>query len=287
MERLGRRDFVDGMRALGLGTGDCLHIQSNLGSLAPLADKPSHVVLEGLRELVGPEGTIVAPAFSKLTPIWSTATRFSVDDPPTTGALPRLMLRHPDAVRSTHPTHSLVAIGPLAHEICAPHQVDTGAFEPLRTVMRHGGKMVLLGCADDTPGFASVHLAQQDLGLSSRHWFRYLLKVVDPTTGKVRLMPESPGCSRGFGKAYDAYRRAGVLRTGRVGRAEVLVADVKGAYDSDIDVLRDDPLAYRCDDTSCLSCALRGYNKRAIPAAAAVTASEFVRARIESARSPE
>ena len=269
VKRTSRREIADGLRALGIGEGTVLFMQSDLGALAPLDGRPSDVVLGGIKDAIGDAGTLVVPAFVKQYKRWERDLPASgPTTTPYTGALPRLVMATPGALRSAHPTHSVLALGPHAEAVVAGHDASAACFHPLREVMNNDGVLILMGCVDRTPGMASVHLAQHDLGLSQRHRLRHLLIVgSEQPDGSVRKfhLAESPGCSRGFDRMYPAYTEAGALREGTVGPAAAVAVNARAAYDLDIEALRQDPRFVLCGDPDCIDCrATRGYNKRDI-----------------------
>ena len=266
--RTTRAEISEGLQRLGVDHGQTILVQSDLGRLAPLAGRPTETVVGGITDALGPTGTLIAPAFTHPGRLWERdISMFGPTTKPYTGALPQLLLRNPRSFRSAHPTHSFVALGRNAEQVTESHGIDSACFEPVRSVVESGGTLVVLGCSDQNPGAASAHLAQADLGLSQRHYLRLLLAVGTGETGlrSRRVLRESPGCSRGFGKAYEAYVRSRALRVGFVGPAWTVAVNAKLAYQADLELLKNDPRALNCDDPGCVSCALtRGYNKRAI-----------------------
>ena len=130
--------------------------------------------------------------------------------------------------------------------------------------------MLLVGCNKESPGFSTVHYVQSELGLSSKHWTRYLYDVRYERDGRnVKWTPsEDPGCSRGFDKMYPNYIRTENFITGYVGSAYSILVRARKAYEVERDVLARNPLAVLCDRDDCVSCRiLRGYNLTAIPGA--------------------
>jgi aminoglycoside N3'-acetyltransferase len=264
--------LVKDLYKLGVQVGDTLYVRSGLKEIGNLKRPAKETVLNGFLNAVGPTGNLVAPAFSPLRifqPIVNAPPKFNA--PTYAGALSRAMLKHAGACRSAHPTHSFVAIGPKAGEIMADHDLSTACFEPMRKIIDLDGKMLLVGCVKSSPGFSTVHLAQYDLGLSQRHYMRFVNPVQSSTGDKsteMRFPPERPGCSKGFGKFYQDYIEDGNFITGRVGNAWAICVGAHRAYESDLTILQDRPLSVLCDNPACISCRMtRGYNKRAIPGA--------------------
>jgi len=116
-------------------------------------------LLNGLRALAGPEGTLLMPAYTKN--MSETPCRpFDVSREPTyTGILPELFRWEEGVIRSLHPRHSICGLGPLAAELLAGHEdcvYADGPNSPFDRIRRiHGAKSLCLGLP---PGFNSfVH----------------------------------------------------------------------------------------------------------------------------------
>ncbi len=64
------------------------------------------------------------------------------------GAINKYFANMPNAIRSVHPTHSVVALGPLAHEYVSEHHLGTTPFDvysPYWKLIKNKGKVVLFG----------------------------------------------------------------------------------------------------------------------------------------------
>jgi len=265
-----REDVASSLHALGVTRGDSVYIRAGLRALGPLAGSVEDVFLGGLFDAIGDEGTLLVPAFVPISKIWERDIPISDRHARSyAGAVSNMVLEHPRALRSDHPTHSFAAVGREAESILRGHTGDHACFEPIRKLMALDGKMLLIGCHLTSPGFSTVHLAQYDLGLSRRHYSRLLRRVrVSASPDRYYRPIESPGCSNGFGVFYSDYIDAGNLATGYVGDAWTVVVGAARAYAVEKDRLRADPRCCVCRDPGCASCRLlRGYNKRAAPRA--------------------
>jgi aminoglycoside 3-N-acetyltransferase len=172
------RSLVRDLRALGVPEGATVIVHSSLSRLGWVAGG-AQAVVEALRQVVGPEGTLVMPAHSghlsepslwKHPPVpeawWSViraeTTPFDPQVTPTRemGAIVECFRHVPGVVRSAHPRHSFVALGPLAGAIVADHRLDSGLGEhsPLAHCYERDALVLLLGVghANNT----SLHLAE-------------------------------------------------------------------------------------------------------------------------------
>ncbi len=263
-----RAGLANQLRALGLGAGDAVLVRAALSALGDVPDK-AETFIDALMDVVGPEGLIMGLAFGRM----EMPGRRNISDPfdPTsdpirTGAFAAALAKRPGAVRSSHPTNSFVAWGQGANDIMAEHTPDTFAFFPMRHLIHRGGKMLLVGCTQSSPGFSTVHLAQFDLGLS-RSLFSLICGRYIRENGRTVWWRrrDNPGCSQGFGKFYPLYRDAGLLHEGRVGQADSMLIDAAPAYAVEHAALSHDPGFSLCDRDTCYDDRLMWLWKRPEP----------------------
>lgn len=262
------------LRTLGVEQGDVLLVRASvrkLGNIGASGDKNSDSLIRALLMAVGKTGTVVSLAFTK-TFLFPKKHRDYVYDrytPATSGGLANAMIRWPGAVRSQHPSNSFVAIGHDAGNILKGHDEKATCFFPMEKLCERDSKMILLGCVEDSPGFSTVHLAQDRLGLTTRTIFKNLFGVYfRRDNGEISLFRKKdfPGCSMGFSNFYTHYVKAGRLRTGFVGDAYSVLIKTRDAYGIEFDLLKKDPRVALCDNDNCEFC--RGglyYNMRCWP----------------------
>ena len=262
------QQIADDLSRLGVRCGDTLLVKADVRYMRlPRAADGTRVkdyaeaLLQGLRTAVGEDGTLAFLTFTRVA--WKVlpfgaAPEFEANVPPTTGSLATLATRQPDAHRSAHPSNSFTAIGKNAEALVRFHTPSSFAHRPLETLIELDGKMLILGCVETNPGFSTVHLAQHHLGLSTRTLLknRGVAKYSDPVSGESAtfVRRDIAGCSAGFGKMYNVYRAAGLLKEGGVVRAPSLLIDAGDAYELDYATLRDDPEALLCDNPECQFC---------------------------------
>ena len=166
------------MRTLGLAAGDVVMLHSSMHSLGFVAGGPQAVV-HALREVLGPEGTLVVPTHTpdnsdpagwRNPPVpeaWWPVIRAGTPgfDPARTpshwmGVIAETVRTWPGALRSDHPQVSCAALGRNAARIVASHPRDDahGERSPLGAINRLDGKVLLLGCGHGSN--TSLHLAE-------------------------------------------------------------------------------------------------------------------------------
>ncbi|MFC9684553.1 aminoglycoside N(3)-acetyltransferase [Streptomyces sp. NPDC056948] len=243
--------LTEEFRALGIGPGGALLTHSSLRSLGPVRGE-SRAVVRALRAALGPEGTLVVPAFTPENSDTSRAYRQRIQgcteqqveelrramppyDPrrtpaPSMGRLAEEVRTLPEALRSDHPQTSFAAVGPLARMIVSDHAPDChlGERSPLARLYKEGAKVLLLGV-----GFASCtafHLAEYrvaDRPLQEYHcvvrargertWWTYTDVALDDSD---------------FTTVGRSFQDSGApVRTGRVGRSTARLFGVREAVD--------------------------------------------------------
>lgn len=128
-----RARFTSDLRTLGVTRGDALYVRAGLGVLGRVSGDLFDSVVGGFLGALGPDGNLIAPVFRAVGNVFQRdSVRIDASTPSNSGALSKLLLRHPDAVRSAHPSHSFVAIGPAATDLLEGHGRVRLASSPSR-----------------------------------------------------------------------------------------------------------------------------------------------------------
>lgn len=155
IERLPQLSETDFKRILAeqlrLTAGDVVYVHSSIDRLH--LGFPFYRILSLLREIIGEKGTVLFPTYPNLRmSSYEYLLQNKVFDvrrtPSYTGLLNEFARRQPHALRSLHPTKSVCAIGPLAHELTATHQLSPYPYDtcsPYFKLIECGAKIVGLG----------------------------------------------------------------------------------------------------------------------------------------------
>lgn len=175
--------------ANGVRPGGVLLVQSSFDRFYTFTGTASDVV-EVLDDVVGVEGTLVMPAHPQYRSGHSRT--FDVRRTPSgTGILCELFRRHPEVVRSLHPTHSVCARGPLADRLIADHHCDPlscGPLSPYARIVEHKGQILGLGLP---PAYTTFLHVVEDVGPFPCKMYRSPpvdFSVTDQT-GQMRSVP--------------------------------------------------------------------------------------------------
>jgi aminoglycoside 3-N-acetyltransferase len=113
---------------------EILMVHSSYDSLLPMYKGTANDLLAALREVCGPDRTLVMPSFVMGGRKFDTREYFSTRPfdvrrtPSEMGLLAELFRRTPGVLRSLHPTCSICALGPLAQELTTGHHLARTGF---------------------------------------------------------------------------------------------------------------------------------------------------------------
>jgi aminoglycoside 3-N-acetyltransferase len=242
-----RTSLVRDLRHLGVRPGATILLHSSLRSLGWVCGGAPTVV-RALLEVLGPDGTLVAPAF---TPENRDPSRWSHAPVPERwwpivrdelpafesavtpcremGLIAETVRTWPGAVRSAHPQTSFAAVGARAPSLTARHPItsELGEESPLAAIEAVDGQSLLLGVGFDR--CTAFHLAEYRLpGLgrrtnrcvtmtpAGRRWITYEAAVLDDSD---------------FGRLGADFQRASArsVGVGNVGAATARLLDVPAA----------------------------------------------------------
>jgi len=246
-----RQDIVDGLRKVGLVTGDVAVVHSSLSAFGRV-DGGADTVVDAVLDVLGPEGTAVFPAFT-----WG---RYHAIEHPVVfdvareevktevGSIPETFRRRPGVLRSPHLCHSFSALGPHASDV----MVGGHAWGPDSAFARFeqlDAWNLFLGVG--TRSCTALHHVEELMHVPYREFRGY--------EGSVFLMPDGtrracdsieflrkPGYRNDFAKMEDIFAEHDVVRTTTVGNARILnirirdIVRIAGAYlERDIEFLLD------------------------------------------------
>jgi len=151
--------LINGWESLGLKKGDCLMVHSSIKSLGTIIEqfarvnkvRASQIIVESLFDVLGNKGTVVMPALSG-TKQWfnkpAEKRSWNINIKTTTSTLCEEFRKMPGVKRSIHPTHSVVAKGPLAEWLIKDHlhsKTPCGMGSPYEKLRRVNAYILLIG----------------------------------------------------------------------------------------------------------------------------------------------
>jgi len=245
---LSRERLVEQLHALGVEAGDVLLVHTSFRAVRPIEGGPEGLI-HALRESIGPEGTLVTPAW--------TGSDEEVFDPKTTraaemlGIVPDTFWRMPGVSRSDHP-FAFAAAGPRAAHITRdPFVVPPySPHSPLARVHELDGRVLLLGVGHDAN--TTVHLAEILSGVPYR-----VPKHITIEFGRRRMRIdylENDHCCQRFEFLDEWLRSRGLQSEGQVGHAHARLMRARDVVRVVCEQLAEDPLRFlhpadaRCEE---------------------------------------
>ncbi len=294
MNTYSKEDLTAHLRELGVNEGDTLFVRATLQKLGKIEAPFKKTIMDALLEAVGPEGTLLTLGFTKSFFLGIGADKpehiYTQDTMPETGALGKLFHAHPQCKRSTHPTNSYLAIGKNAQVLTENHNENSLSYDPMGTLIELKGKMLLLGCLQDSPGFTTVHYVQQKLGLTKRSILCNLLKVYFNKDGKKTLFKrvDIGGCSAGFKRLYIDYLEQNILKSGKIGNASSLLIGAPEAYEIEYKRLQENNKYFMCENPLCTSCRMTWwFSLSSMPKFVVQKTFHIIKSRLTSANKPK
>ena len=233
-----RARLIEQLRTLGVAAGQVLLVHASFRALRPVEGGPRGVI-EGLLEVLGPEGTLAMPSWTGRDDL-----PFDVRTTPAAadlGVLAETFWRMPAVRRSTHP-FAFAARGARAGEVVGglltlpPH----APASPVGRVHALDGRVLLLGVGHDAN--TTLHLAElmADVPYRVPHAFTELR---DGVAERVEY-GENDHCCRRFELADGWLRSAGLQREGPVGNAHARLFRSHDLVPLAVRELRRDPLLF-------------------------------------------
>ncbi len=274
MKAVTKDDIIAGLADLGLRAGDTVVMHSSLSCFGKV-EGGAETVIDALLEVLGATGTLVAPTFSFDSGVFDPVTT-----PSQTGAITEALRHRKGAIRSQHPTHSVVAIGRLAEVITEDHhKVEAFARgSALFKVLQANGRILQLGTDHTTNSM--IHVAEEIAGVP--YLDRQGLVGFKRPDGRIQhKWIRRPGCSRGFTALEKPLRERQLITETLVGKCRARLMPARGVVEVAVELLKADPEALLCSRPDCGSCA------EARAAMAAIQAEETDREIIEMAEEDE
>jgi len=251
--QISKEHLVGDLKRIGIEEGDHVAIALSFKSIGNVRGGPE-AFLESLLSVIGSEGTLMVNTFTNLYPLSRIPLNYVFDQDstvPNTGLVPRTFLNLKEVIRSRHPAVSVAAVGKFAQYLTEGHDEHSPFYLPYERLARIDGKYLFIGIDDRLVGVR--HEAQRLAGL----W------VVPKYMGVTYLNPEKkcnlfvcrmPPCVTSNPRLVPVLERMSILKRGRIGNADAILAPAKGLPEAMTKILKKDPTLNLCDDVLCLRC---------------------------------
>lgn len=252
-----KEDLVKHIKELGIKKGDLLNLKVSMRSIGQI-EGGAFTLIEAFKEAVGDNGTIITDSFVKAFPYPFSRTnkkRLSSSDTKSyAGVFANEMISHPGALRSPHAIQKFVGIGKLAEELIPNHINSSFPYNVLYQMTKLGGKNIRIGDFDKVIGVGTTHVAICLLGFK-QNCRKAGVNYIDNGILKPFIINWPDGCPKGFNNLIPRYHKIGaVLAEGKIGNAEALVTDMHKTLDYELQLGKEDPKFFMCNDPTCYKC---------------------------------
>ncbi|MBI3448058.1 MAG: AAC(3) family N-acetyltransferase [Acidobacteria bacterium] len=148
--RIPRQTIEAALAGMGVRRGDSILALVSLRSVGYVVDG-ARAFVEALASAVGPEGSLMLPAFPAVDPLPAPPESGEFDEletPSAAGLVSEAFRLRPGTLRSLHPVGSMAASGPRAGEWLRGHETGKtpfGAGSPIDRFVASGGRLLIVG----------------------------------------------------------------------------------------------------------------------------------------------
>ncbi len=242
MSAVTQTDLVTGLSALGLTAGDMVMVHSSLSSFGHV-EGGAETVVRALLEVLTPAGTLIAPTFSKYLydePVWDRE-----HTPSLMGKISETVRAWPGALRSSHASHPLSALGAKAELICRrPYRTGFGPDSPFRTLVDEGAWILLMGVPYNN--CTLFHLFEAEAEAPYRFLEeRKAVVIIDGVRhedGSAWEYTRLPGTVNDFLTLGQALEDRGLVRRATIGKSDQRLFRAADAHALGMAMLAENPL---------------------------------------------
>lgn len=237
-----RDEIASGLGQIGVTAGDMVIVHSYLGSVLHI-DGATDAVIGAFEDVLGPDGTLVMPAFTgDFTSGGKMDRRLSLTD---TGILTDEFLADPTTHVSPHPFHRFVSRGKHAAALSAMHSpCSFGADSPLGQMHEMNGKIVTISI--DWGPVTFFHYVEEAVQVPYRTMKSFEGTITDgdvttEETWDMYVRPMDGSIQHAFAAAGDRLRAAGLIKRTTVAGLVLEAGEMKPIFDFAKAELKKDP----------------------------------------------
>jgi len=238
------KELLAGFEQSGVKKGETLMVHTSYKALGGV-EGGADTVIDALRELAGPRGTLLFPNFNFQS--WTELHYFDIlETPSRMGAITEIARLRPDAKRTPHPIYSFAVLGARAGEFAAAEDVEAyGPNSAFAVFHRTNGTIVSIGL-DFNSTFSMHHYIEYNVGCDYRRIKEFSGIYVDcdrkPQVKMYSMFVRKDDSVKTYiNPGMDELLAAGVIKEIRVGEAKVHFATARDFYDNMSVIVREHP----------------------------------------------
>ncbi|MBN1553304.1 MAG: AAC(3) family N-acetyltransferase [Phycisphaerae bacterium] len=235
------------LRNAGITPGDRLMVHSSLRSIGHVEGGPAAVV-EALRQSVSPGGAVYFPALTfdgSVTEFLREHKSVDLRDYPSrNGAICKSAGERSDAIRSLHPTHSVIGLGEGAAKFLTERQSGQGPCgtdSPFYRLAVSGGKIALIGVHNSAS--TTLHCVEEIAApyIFNGESFDVITTGMDGRSDKITVKGYTTNTPRNFTGIEPRLLDEGIMIIHRLGRAELRIIEGREFLERVTAWVREDP----------------------------------------------
>jgi len=253
-----KEDFKGQLRDIGIVEGDLIYVSVSFQNNLELLPKANDL-LDIFIDVVGDRGTLIMPTYTNKLPMWQVYlnhNKFIYDKEstqPNTGILPSLLMRNKNAIRSNHPTNSIVCIGMRSTEIVEVHDEKSGAYSIFSWLESEKGKALFMGTGSELP--ALRHEIQSRIGLLEKVPYWQGVRYQNRGEGNnIFKRKDVGGCVVETKQMIEILRSSNFILEGEFQKMDYYLIDLSKAVKILINDMRNNLENYLCSDPLCSWC---------------------------------
>jgi aminoglycoside N3'-acetyltransferase len=247
--------LASALRGIGIGRGETIYLSTQLFGLGPMAGAASREALvagfyAGIRQVIGPEGTLVVPTFTQQVGRYGLPYIHEQTES-LTGIFGEHVRRMDGARRSLHPVFSVCAIGPRADDITDRISgVAFGRLSAFDRLYELGGKAVCAGFSYHSGHITSL-MHYVETAFAVPYYYNKLVTAEVWAGGErvpgpfaINVKYAGTGSTFDYRRYIDALAERDEIRGAPLGRGQVYAVDIRRQVDVGLDLLRSDVYAF-------------------------------------------
>lgn len=237
-------ELLEGFRRTGVNAGDTILVHTSYKSLGGV-EGGAEAVIDALRELVGPRGTVLFPAFNFQS--WTETHYFDIlETPSKMGVITELARLRPDVKRTPHPIYSFSVWGARAEDFAAADDVEAyGPNSAFALFHKFNGTIISIGL-DFNSTFSMHHYIEYNVGCDYRRVKEFSgIYVGYDRVPRIKtysmFVRKSERVKTYIVPGMNELLAAGVIKEIQVGAAKVHFATANEFYDNMAVIVREHP----------------------------------------------
>lgn len=256
-----KNQIIDDLHKLGINKGDTIFVTIDILKVGYF-NKSRETTLSDwvkiFKETVGENGCVVFASYTRGFFRFSKKNisfhRFANTY---AGSLPSYIVADEEAIRSLHPTNSVIGYGKLLKSIFEHHNQDSLSYSVMGKLLDvANSKFIMIGTIDKKNAPQAMHFVQEELGYTKFSPFKYMMQIYFEENGNKKLYTKKDfgGCSAGGYRLFAPLLIENAVKFSNVGKALSACMPAKKSYEIIKREILKNKRIIQCDNKNCIDC---------------------------------